>query len=205
MLINTVLDIKLLNKSDSDKLDNVLLIIGFVGIAIVILYAVHVFGPIPLLSENIFPQEIHIQRHVVRELSVNKTELFNVMADVENYPAFFPDTYVSVDMINKTDNVFYTKEVITYDKITKPLIVKHVIYPYDKQVTQVLGGVAKGTVITTTFESTNTGTKVTVDLVVHIKGILISPGMAPKNGFEGATNSFLQSFEAIVMSNKSPM
>ena len=140
---------------------------------------------------------------LVTQLSVNRTDLFNIMKDVKSYPSYFPNTYVSVDIINKTGNVFYTNEVITYNGITKPLIVKHTILPYDKQITEVVDGVAKGTVITTTFKDSTGGTKVRVDMNIHIKGVLILPGMAPKNGFEGAADSFLNSFVTIAHQNGS--
>ena len=190
-----------MNISDKKYLDNVLLAIGFVGIVVVVFYMIHVFGPVTPVSEKIFPQEIHVQRHFVRELSVNRIDLFNTMKDVQSYPSYFPDTYVSVDIINQTGNVFYTNEVITYDGITKPLIVKHTIQPYDKQITEVVSGVAKGTVITTTFEDAAAGTMVTVDMHVYIKGVLVLPGMAPINGFNGAADSYLNSFVTIAHQN----
>jgi len=108
----------------------------------------------------------------IETTSVDKKKIFDTMADVQNYPVVLPNNFLSVQIINKTDNVIFAEEEVMEQYLKTKLLVRHTLVPYDKQILEVMDGDAKGTIITETFEQTNSTTKLTTDVKLHVTGKL---------------------------------
>jgi len=109
----------------------------------------------------------------VETVDVNKTKIFDTLADVENYPLVLPNNFLSVHILNKTGNVILAEEEVMEQYLKSKLLVKHTLVPYEKQTLEVMDGDAKGTIITETFEQINSTTKLTTDIKLHVTGKLI--------------------------------
>ena len=155
---------------------------------IVIIYMNYYIGN-PLL-----PEKIVTKSSFEKIVDVDKKELFNVMADVEKYPVILPKNYLFVRIINQTGNIIFAEEEIVEKGIKVKLIVKHTIYPYEKHILEVVSGDAESTVITETFEETNRSTKLSTDMEMHLRGILVPFGFLAQNNLEHAMNIVIDSF-----------
>lgn len=127
--------------------------------------------------------------------NVNKKDLFNTMSDIRNYPKILPGSYISVKIINQTSDTVYAEEEVSERGVTTKLIVKHMMTPYEKHVLEVVDGDARGTKITVTLDEINTSsTSLTVDVELHLHGILvIFKGLAEAE-LEHAINTVITHF-----------
>lgn len=145
--------------------------------------------------KNFTVQEItHKKISFVRVVDLGKKDIFNTMADLENYPQILPDNFVSIKILNKTGNVIYAESVVTERGITTKLLEKHTIIPYDKHVMEILSGDAKGTIITETYEETGLSTNLSTDIDMHLEGVLIIFKFLPSAEIEHAANTVITKF-----------
>lgn len=132
--------------------------------------------------------------HFVKIVDVDKIKLFDLMADVKNYPTIFPNNYISVSIINQTGNMIFTKETVQEAGIKVTLDEKHTIIPYEQHMMEILGGDANGTRTTVSFDDVDSKTRVTVDSEMHLKGILTPFGLLPQSNVQHAINTILDAF-----------
>jgi len=66
-----------------------------------------------------------------REIKVDSKKLFDMLADVQNYPKVFPKTVSSVKVLNQTNDTILTEATISYQGITRTIEMKHEIKPYE--------------------------------------------------------------------------
>ena len=109
---------------------------------------------------------------LVKTVPISKTKIFDTMTDVQNYPIILPKNVISVKILNQSDNVIYSEEDVVEKYIRTKLIVKHTIFPYDNQTLEVMNGDAQGTILTQTFDGSDSQTTFTTKIKLHLKGIL---------------------------------
>ena len=151
----------------------------------------------------IFPAVIKI--NFERNVNVDQEDIFNTMADVLDYPIILPENYISVKVINETDDIIYTEEEVAEAGIKTSMLVKHVIIPYQKHSIQVLNGYAQGTNITVLYEHENSDTKITVNGDIHVFGVLLPLALLTQNNIKHAFDTVLNDFVEYTRNNSTPI
>ena len=131
---------------------------------------------------------------IEREYDVGKERLFNVMADVENYPIILPKHILSVEIIEHEPNIVLAEEILTEQGIKVKLLVKHTMIPYEEQIIEVINGDARGTKITQTFTGDDLSTKISTKIKLQLKGLLTPIQFFPKSNFGHAMITVNSSF-----------
>jgi len=85
-------------------------------------------------------QQVVNKYQIEKEFQVDKKKIFDVLADVQNYPKVFPKFVKSVKILNQTDDLVFTEETISYEGITRVIEMKHEIKPYEYHKVTALSG-----------------------------------------------------------------
>lgn len=144
---------------------------------------------------NLIPEAIN-EITFIKTVDTNKTKIFNVMGDIQNYPIILPKNIISVTIKNQTGNIIYAEEEVMEKFIKTKLLVKHTILTPDKQILEVIGGDAKGTIITETFEGNDSYTKLTINVKLHVEGVLAPVVFFSKPSLEQEMDKIIDSFVA---------
>lgn len=146
-------------------------------------------------------REITTEKNFVKIVNIEKKQLFDLMADVSNYPSVLRENFLDVEIIEQNSNVLVAKETIYENGITATLTVKHIVTPYENHVLEILDGDAKGTKITIIFEDVDYGTKVSIKSEMHLTGLLIPFAYLPDSNLNHATNTVIDSFVNYIKNN----
>jgi len=147
------------------------------------------------IENPFFPNETVIKSSFVRILDVNKNDLFSLMMDVQNYPTILPENVLSIKIINQTSNTIFAEEEFVEKGIKVKLLVKHTIQPYESHMIEVLSGDAQNSIITQKFESFDSKTKITTEIELHLKGVLIPFSFIADQNIEHASSTVINKFE----------
>jgi ribosome-associated toxin RatA of RatAB toxin-antitoxin module len=150
------------------------------------------------IGNYIIPEEIVIKTHSSETFDVDKKKIFEAIANIENYPIILPKNVISVEIINKTNNIIYANEEVSEKGIKVNLMVKHVIEPYDKHIMEILSGDAKGTTITQTYETVDSGTQINTDAEIKLSGILVAFGFTAEHNISHAIDTATSEFVEFV-------
>ena len=185
--------ISLVNKSDK--------IIVFFYIFLASSYGIYIFTISEGLEENllelIVPKKI-TEFETSRLVDVPKNRIFDVMADIENFPNILPKNVIYVNILNKTNNVIIAEEELSEAGIKIKLLVKHTIKPYSEHIIEIIDGDAKGTTITQSFESVDSQTKLTTNVHLNLKGIVSVIAFLPESNFIHAINTIISHSTSVV-------
>ena len=146
------------------------------------------------IGNILVPEESVTNSTFVKIVDIKQKDIFNTMAKINDYPKILPGNYVSVNIINQTNNTIYAEEEVAEIGIKTKMLVRHTIIPYDKHVLEVLNGDANGTKITEVFEGNGSTTKLTTSVNLHLHGILSPLGSLPKSNLEHAMDTIITSF-----------
>jgi len=141
-----------------------------------------------------FPDKIEKKIEFTRVLDIERKKLFNIMADVNNYPNIFPNNVLSADIISQSKNTIFAKEKFIERGITTNFVVKHEIFPYEKHIVTIMDGDATNSTVIATFEDFNSSTKLTIEINMNLRGILIIFGFIPQDQLEHAINTVIFGF-----------
>jgi len=147
---------------------------------------------------DIGPKMIH-EISFSKIVDVDKQKIFNIMADVENYPRVLPRNIVSVNILEQTPNELLAEETIIEIGITSKLLVKHTLLPYEQHIIEIMDGDAKGTKIIQKFETIGNKTKLSTDAKFTFDGVLIPFQYLPKNQLIHSMDSIISNF--VIYSN----
>ena len=136
--------------------------------------------------------------------NVEKEIIFNIMANVGNYPKILPQNIISVEIIEEEDNVIMAKEVLMERGIKITILAKHTLIPYNEHIIEIMDGDAKGTKIKQTFTEDEGSTKISTEVELKLKGILKSLYYLPKHNFEHAIDTVNTNFVEYTEMFKSP-
>ncbi|KAF6245756.1 SRPBCC family protein [Nitrosopumilus sp. b2] len=145
------------------------------------------------LFELILPKKI-TDFEISRVVDVPNNRIFNVMADVENFPNILPKNILSVNILNKTENVIIAEEEFSEAGIKTKLVVKHTIDPYSKHTIEIIDGDAKGTIIIQSFEPIDSQTKLTTNVHLDLHGITSVVSFLPESNLVHALNTVISHF-----------
>jgi len=121
-------------------------------------------------------------------------KLFGSFTDVENYPRALPYNVLSVNIVNRSNNVVFAEEELIEKGIRTKLLAKHTFFPYEKHVIEVMDGDAKGTKITQTFAHNALGIQITTDIELHLKGPLQIIAFLPGDPINKLMDKVITSF-----------
>lgn len=173
----------------------------------VILFVIYVVIFIVFVTYATLPEQLRtIQRSVEFQTTVDveKTKLFDVMADVENYPLVLPESYVSVKILNKTSNSILSLETVKEAGVQATFHVRHTIIPNESHQITILDGDAKGTNIVIWFNNSDSNkTQISTKLDLRLTGIMAPFGILPENNIHHAFNTILDSFAEYVHKTES--
>jgi ribosome-associated toxin RatA of RatAB toxin-antitoxin module len=160
-------------------------------------YGVYIFttseGLEESLLELVLPQKI-TDFEVSRIVDVPINRIFDVMADIENFPNVIPSNILDVTIISKTNDVIIAEEELSEIGIKTKLIVKHTIKPYNEHVIEIIEGDAKGTIITQYFESVGSQTKLTTNVHLNVEGVTSVIKFLPESNLKHAVNTIISYF-----------
>ena len=145
------------------------------------------------MIESVTPKKI-IEFETSRLVDVPNNRIFNVMADIENFPNILPENVVSVNIVNKTDNEITAEEELFEAGIKTKLLVKHTIKPYSEHIIEIIDGDAEGTKITQYFESVDSQTKLTTKVSLNVKGVTSIIAFLPEANLVHAMNTVISHF-----------
>jgi len=137
--------------------------------------------------------------NVIRETEVKKEKIYDVMADIENYPNVLPENVISIKIINQTKHgvaqVIFAEQTLIERGVVVTQIVKHGIFPYEGwHIVTVMSGDAAGTQIHLKFKDEGDKTKITGEVKIRIKGILAPFGQLEIGDLESATYTTIDNF-----------
>ena len=114
------------------------------------------------------------------EIPAQPEQLMKLSEDYESLSKYLPDQLKSVKILEKNEDETKTEEVIVFRTIIKKEIIQqtiHIKIGSNKLVTKIMSGPAKGTIINSTFEKSDLGSKVifNLDLKLELKAKIIQP------------------------------
>ena len=145
------------------------------------------------LLEVVTPKKI-TEFETSRLVDIPNNRIFNVMANVENFPNILPENVVSVNILDKTDNEIIAEEELFEAGIKTKLLVKHTIKPYSEHIIEIIDGDAEGTKITQYFESVDSQTKLTTNVNLKVKGVTSIIAFVPETNLVHAINTVISHF-----------
>jgi len=145
------------------------------------------------LLEVVMPKKI-TEFETSRLVDVPNNRIFDVMADIENFPNVIPKNVIYVNILNKTDNVITAEEELSEAGIKTKLLVKHTIKPYSEHIIEIIDGDAEGTTITQYFEPVGSQTKLTTNVNLNVKGVTSIVSFLPKSNLVHAINTVISHF-----------
>jgi len=159
-------------------------------------YGTFVFVSSAELTDNaisILPKKV-TDFETSRLVDINKEEIFDVMANVENFPNILPGNINHVKILNKSDGVIIAEEELIEAGIKSKLLVRHTIKPYDEHIIEIIDGDAKGTVITQLFESVGSQTNLITRVHLNVSGISSIIAYFPESNLIHAVNTVISHF-----------
>ena len=160
-------------------------------------YGIFIFTSSEGLDDNFF--ELILPKkttdfEIIRFVDVPNDRIFDVMADIENFPNVLPKNIINVSIISKTNNTIIAEEELSESGIKTKLIVKHTIKPYNEHIIEIIEGDAKGTIITQSFESVGSQTKLTTNVHLNLNGVTSIVAFLPESNFKHAINTIISHF-----------
>lgn len=113
-------------------------------------------------------------------LPTQPEKLMKLSEDYKNLSKYIPDQLKSVKILEESEKGTKTEEVIVFKTIVKKEIIQQTFHKKitaNKLITEIISGPAKGTIINSTFEKNDLGTKVIFDinLKLELKAKILQP------------------------------
>ena len=160
-------------------------------------YGIYIFTTSEGLEDNFF--ELILPKkttdfEIIRFVDVPHNQIFDVMANIENFPNVIPKNIINVNITSNTKGVIIAEEEFSEAGIKTKLIVKHTITPYNEHIIEIIEGDAKGTTITQSFESVGTQTKLSTNVHLNLNGVTSIIAFLPESNLKHAVNTIISHF-----------
>ena len=131
---------------------------------------------------------------VIKVVDVETEKIFTIMSDIENYPNVLPGNVLSVNKLEETNSSLNYEITVMEKGIKTTLLVRHDLFPYDKQILTIIDGDAKNTTIHQKFQNQGNSTKLTTDVKIELSGILTPFQFIPQHNFYNGMDTILSEF-----------
>ena len=131
---------------------------------------------------------------ITKIVDVETETIFTIMSDVENYPYVLPKNVVSVNKLEETNSSLNYEITVIEKGIKTTLLVRHDLFPYDKQILTIIDGDAKNTTIHQKFQNQGNSTKLTTNVKIELSGILTPFQFIPQHNFHNGMDTILSEF-----------
>ena len=176
--------------------ENTVIILFYVFLAISFISVISYFDILLIHKEilDILPRPItNLQYEKI--INVDQKKIFDVMADVQNYPLILPKNIIDIVIIEQNDNFLIATETFIEQGVEVTLLVKHTFKPNEFHSIQILDGNAKGTIINTEFVPVGDKTKLILNIDLEFDGLLKPFTFIPKRSLNHALDTIISSFE----------
>lgn len=152
---------------------------------------------IELIPSEIFSEKI-IYFSAVKESNADIKEIFAAMANVEKYPEIVPETFVTVSIIEKSDNMILAKNNVHEKTITITMTTKHTFTEYKNHKIEILDGLIRNSFLDLFFEDVGNKTRVSISGEVHLHGALTLMEPVIENEIQRKIDSIFLDFDRYV-------
>ncbi len=172
----------------------------------VLLFCIYFILFTTLILYTTFPEELtEIERSLEFQtvVDIDKKNLFDILANIQDYPLILPDYYNSVEILNKTTNSFLTVETVNEAGIQATFKVQHVLNPYESHHITIVDGDAKDSTIIIWFtDLPENKTQIIVQSDLKFKGLMRSFALLPDENLNHALNTLLDKFVKYTINTK---
>ena len=135
--------------------------------------------------------------HFEKIVKADRNRVFDIAANYEEFEKTLPQYFPSIRVRSQRDNVAVVEEHLRVAGKELVMMTKHVTtYPELHEVF-VIGGDAKGSVITEKYETVPEGTKITVDADIKLKGVMKIAGLFGKKKILNSFSKIMDEFAKI--------
>jgi coenzyme Q-binding protein COQ10 len=130
-------------------------------------------------------------------IKAERQHVFDIVANYENFEKILPQYFPSIRIRSVRDNTAIVEEHLRLGSRELVMMTKHITkYPEVHEVF-VVGGDAKGSHFVETYEKIPEGTKMTVDVNIKLKGIMVIIGALGKSKISSEFGKILDEFTKI--------
>lgn len=138
-----------------------------------------------------------VKIHFEKIVKADRARVFDVAANYEEFEKTLPQYFPSIRVRSQRDNVAVVEEHLRVAGKELVMMTKHVTtYPELHEVF-VIGGDAKGSVITEKYETVPEGTKIIVDADIKLKGVMKIAGLFGKKKILNSFSKIMDEFAKI--------
>ena len=135
--------------------------------------------------------------HFEKIVKADRNRVFDIAANYEEFEKTLPQYFPSIRVRSQRDNVAVVEEHLRVAGKELVMMTKHVTtYPELHEVF-VIGGDAKGSVITERYETVPEGTKIIVDADIKLKGVMKIAGLFGKKKILNSFSKIMDEFAKI--------
>lgn len=132
--------------------------------------------------------------HFEKIVKANRERVFDIAANYEEFEKTLPQYFPSIRVRSQRDNVAVVEEHLRVAGKELVMMTKHVTtYPELHEVF-VIGGDAKGSIITEKYEVVPEGTKIIVDADIKLKGVMKIAGLFGKKKILNSFSKIMDEF-----------
>ena len=110
--------------------------------------------------------------NLVQKSNLKRDLIFKISTDVENFHKVMPEYFKSLKIISRTSNEKIVLESIDFLGRQIEIKTKHVIVQPNLHKVYILTGPAKNTSFIETYDSSSTGTDISIDVNLQLNGFL---------------------------------
>jgi coenzyme Q-binding protein COQ10 len=131
-------------------------------------------------------------------IKAERQDVFDVVANYENFQNMMPQYFPSVRVRSVRENVAVVEEHLRLGKRELVMTTKHVTKYPDLHEVFVIGGDAKGSHITERYERTESGTNLIVDADIRLGGLMAVAGLFAKKKIALEFGRIIDEFAKII-------
>ena len=143
---------------------------------------------------DFFKREISRDFSLTQTVSVERENIFEIIASPEQYLQVLPQTFLEVHIINQTENVIFAEETISYGGIETKILVKHELFPFNKHIIEILDGDVKGSKLVMMFSEIDSKTTISSDFHLKTSGLLAYFPFMNQSNLQSAYGTAIDTF-----------
>ena len=142
-----------------------------------------------------------------KKSSANRSKLYSVSIDVENFPSLMPKYFKAMIIAKSIGNELFVDEKIYFLGSFLDVKTKHVIIHPRIHEVHILSGLMRGSSFVESYDETSDGTNVTIHVSIKFNGVsklLLPFGFLMKRQMARVMDEFLNSAEKLILDSDDP-